>query len=179
MKKCSFTGHRPKDLYGYDNQAAYQNLFNLIKETVRNLYKEGYTEFITGAAQGIDQLVFWAVHSLKREGLPIRNIVYLPFQGLERQWKKVGLFSQEEFRLMISLSYETIIITKHMVFEKNIINSSLSKRNHKMVDDTDLLVGFYHGLPFEINTGSGTAECLRYAKSCNKEIRIIDPIIGN
>ena len=61
-----FTGRRPKDLFGY-NHDAYIPMVEAIKRDLRGFVSNGYTEFISGGAQGFDQLAFWAVNALKRE----------------------------------------------------------------------------------------------------------------
>ena len=91
-KAMCFTGRRPKDLYGY-NHDAYIPMVNAIKSCLRKHISQGYTKFISGGAQGFDQLSFWAVNALKREGYDIKNIVYVPFKGQEKAWKETGLFS--------------------------------------------------------------------------------------
>lgn len=81
---CCFTGRRPKDLYGYDKNL-YIPMVDALKRDILMLHqKYNMSTFITGGAQGFDQLAFWAVNALKRDmGLNIRNIIYVPFKGQE------------------------------------------------------------------------------------------------
>ena len=67
-KTICFTGHRPKDLFGYDEhqRARYSELTHDILNLVRNSYKNGYKTFITGGAQGADQLHFGRLSILKK-----------------------------------------------------------------------------------------------------------------
>lgn len=85
-----FTGPRPAKLYGYTKKEEYQKIVDQIKEMIRGFAKFGIKNYITGGAQGFDQLAFWAVNSLKKE-YDIQNIVYIPFQGQEHLWKKAFL----------------------------------------------------------------------------------------
>lgn len=172
MKAC-FTGPRPKNLYGHDNKAAYFPLLSALKDTIRELIKQDYDTFVTGGAQGLDQLAFWAVNSLKKEGNNVKNIVYVPFKGQERRWAKEGLFSRKEYNLMLKLADEVHILSDIDIAESNqrTINDAMYNRNHKMVDDTDATIGIYPDFSWEFpETKSGTAECMRYAKEQGKPI---------
>lgn len=48
-------------------------------------------------------MAFWAVNSPKKE-YDIQNIVYIPFQGQERLWKKTGMFGQKDYQKMFALA---------------------------------------------------------------------------
>ena len=74
-----FTGPRPAKLYGYTKKEEYQKIVDQLKEVIRGFAKFGIKNYITGGAQGFDQLAFWAVNSLKKE-YDIQNIVYIPFR---------------------------------------------------------------------------------------------------
>ena len=160
----SFTGRRPKDLYGY-NHDAYLQMVDAIKVNLRYLYSIGYRLFISGGAQGFDQLAFWAVNALKREGYTdIRNIVYVPFVGQQLAWKKTGLFSQAEYNLMLSLADEVYYLKIIDTNNKKQVISALYDRNHAMVDTTNLTFGLYPDYSWQMESvKGGTAECLRYA----------------
>ena len=92
MKIC-FTGHRPKELCGY-NQYNYMTFVKQLQNIIETQIENGCDTFITGGAQGFDQLAFWAVNNAKKKYNHIKNIVYLPFPNYGERWKKTGLFSQ-------------------------------------------------------------------------------------
>ena len=100
-----FTGRRPKDLFGYQKDK-YISLVNKLVTELEKFYLEGFDIFITGGAQGFDQLAFWAVNKLKQKGYPVKNIVYIPFLKQELKWLEKGLFSQSEYRLMLKMADE-------------------------------------------------------------------------
>lgn len=50
-----FTGHRPKDLFGYTDKTPYISIINALKPFLSVLYENGYTDYISGGAQGFDQ----------------------------------------------------------------------------------------------------------------------------
>ncbi len=163
----AFTGHRPKDLCGYD-AASYRQFVADLAEILHIFYLKGVRRFISGGAQGFDQLAFWAVHRLKAQKgcADVENILYLPFTGQERKWTKTGCFSQKEYRQMITLADNMRIISGDNGIR------ALFDRNHAMVDDSGILLGLYPDDSWCTARG-GTAECLRYAVSC-KSSRPID-----
>ena len=170
MKTMCFTGRRPKDLYGYDHDK-YIPIVNAHKNYIKFYASQGYTEFISGGAQGFDQLAFWAVNAVKREGCNIRNVVYMPFEGQEKAWKETGLFSQQEYKLMLRLADEVCILNKINVNNRQEVVNALYHRNHVMVDNSNLVFGLYPDDTWKNpKTKGGTAECLRYAQSKGKAI---------
>lgn len=172
-----FTGRRPKNLYGYDKEK-YNDLVDYLTKLLEKKYEEGYRTFISGGAQGFDQLAFWAVNRLKKQGKDIKNIVYIPFKGQERTWLGKGLFSKEEYNLMLSLADEIVVcsdidVTSCMKYELTI---ALHHRNHMMVDNSDLLIGIYPDDSWKDDcVKGGTAECLRYANDKHKDILTFNP----
>lgn len=79
-KTICFTGHRPNKMAGYKHEN-YCCFLNSLEEHLQKYLDAGFTKFITGGAQGADQLAFWAVHRLKlhNPSIPIQNIAYIPF----------------------------------------------------------------------------------------------------
>lgn len=170
MKTICFTGRRPKDLFGYVHDS-YIPMVEAIKRDLRQFISQGYDTFISGGAQGFDQLAFWAVNALKREGYNIKNIVYVPFQGQEKAWKATGLFSQAEYNLMLKLADEVVVLRNIDTNNKRTVISAMHSRNHVMVDNADLVFGLYPDYSWQLTTTKGgTAECLKYALSKNKTI---------
>lgn len=178
MSTVCFTGRRPKDLCGY-NKKSYENFVNdLEKYLEENFCKKGYKTFISGGAQGFDQLAFWAVNRLKKKYPDIKNIVYVPFEGQETKWAIDGLFSQKEYKLMLSLAdnYEYLYkVNKNNYSE---VAGALIKRNNKMVDDSDCVIALYPDDAYITDTG-GTSECMRYAVKCGKPVYQIKYKIQN
>lgn len=159
----AFTGRRPKDLCGYDAES-YRQFVADLTEILCLFYNNGVHRFISGGAQGFDQLAFWAAHRLKTQKgcADAENILYLPFKGQERRWAETGCFSQKEYRQMIALADKV-----HIISENNSIRT-LFDRNHAMVNNSGILLGLYPDNSWRTSKG-GTAECLRYAVSCKKD----------
>lgn len=91
----TFTGHRPNKLAinnnGYKLEH-YELFFPVLVEMLKEYLDMGFTAFITGGAQGFDQLVFWAVDVLKKKRPNILNIVYAPFINQDAFWRGDDVF---------------------------------------------------------------------------------------
>lgn len=68
--------------------------------------------FISGGAQGFDQLAFKAVNNLKQKYPDIKNIVYIPFTGYDKQWNEYGLFTAKEFENELKMQMKLSIYQK-------------------------------------------------------------------
>lgn len=146
-------------------ERGYQKIVDQLKEVIRGFAKFGIKNYITGGAQGFDQLAFWAVNSLKKE-YDIQNIVYIPFQGQERLWKKTGMFGQKDYQKMLALADQVINVSEtqnlDMTKEKAEIDAMLV-RNEMMVDNSQMVIGFFPFSKDYKKEKGGTASCLRYA----------------
>lgn len=154
-----FTGRRPKDLCGYE-KSKYDGF---VRELADIIYDEFYTKrdirrFVTGGAQGFDQMAFWAIERMKKmhQLKDVENIVYVPFEGQESRWAKKGVFSQAEYWQMIMHADRVFVVC-----EENNINA-LFVRNEVMCESTDLVLALYPDESWRSAKG-GTASCMRYA----------------
>lgn len=172
QKTLCFTGPRPKKLYGY-NREEYNELLDFLKNTVLQYIKAGYTTFITGGAQGFDQLAFWAVNSLKKEYPEIKNVLYLPCKNQDIRWAEEGPFSRKDYQLMLKYA-DDIKYVHNRNFESP---RDLFDRNHAMVDDSIEILGMYPDNGWRTEKNSGTAECMRYA--LKKDIYITRLVYDN
>lgn len=66
INTVTFTGPRPKKLFGYNDKESYQKIVDVLKVQVKDAYDNGARRFISGGAQGLDQMAFWAVYSVKK-----------------------------------------------------------------------------------------------------------------
>ena len=166
-----FTGKRPKDLYGYKNDSIneYKKLRTLLTNYLANIIENNDEEifkFITGGAQGVDQLAFWAVEHLKKlyPNENIVNYVYLPDNNYGENWSEKGLFSKEQFKQIKDKADCINIVTNN-----NDVASlfTLFKRNESMINDSDIIIAVYTSAT--ANKG-GTAHAIKYAKRKNKTV---------
>jgi uncharacterized phage-like protein YoqJ len=167
MSTVCFTGRRPKDLCGYDVNK-YQTFLSQLVTSLDTLYVNGARKFISGGAQGFDQLAFWAVNALKTKHPNIENVVYVPFKGQERRWARQGLFSIQDYNRMIQKADEVVYLKDELYDSREIVKALMS-RNHDMVDASDFVVALYPDDDWKTSKG-GTAECMRYANDKNKSI---------
>lgn len=150
-----FTGKRAKSLAGY-NRESYQLLFDKLYKFLYRLvevYKEFNIEFMSGGAQGFDQLAFWAVEKVKKN-YPVKNTVVVPFKGQENPWKDQGTFSKADYQLMISKADNIVVLSE----DSNNYTDKYKDRNHYMVDHSVAVIGLFNEI------SGGTGECISYAK---------------
>lgn len=155
-----FTGRRPKDLCGWQTEKYSAFVTDLSELIYEKFHKEqGIRRFITGGAQGFDQMAFWAVERMKKthQVTGIQNVIFIPFKGQEEKWAEKGCFSQKEYRQMLKVADRTVVIGKENTMEAFLM------RNHRMCDHSKLCLGLYPDSEWKDARG-GTAECMRYAK---------------
>lgn len=178
-KTVCFTGHRPKGIIAYEpyhesTRPKYQKIVDGLVIQIEQLIGLGYTNFISGGAQGFDQLAFWAVNKAKQKHPHIQNIVYIPFRGQESRWAKKGLFSQHEYNLMLRKADHVHVCAENVNsgdFKESV--KALMDRNKHMVNASDYVIGQFENDSWtDPKTKSGTADCLRYAKQTGKKIQL-------
>lgn len=158
-----FTGRRPKDLCMYDASKYTAFVASLAQLLYAEFYQKlGIRRYISGLAQGFDQMAFWAVEMLKvKYGCTdIQNVVFMPFEGQELRWKTEGCFSQDEYWKVIGRADRVIVVSS-----SNSVKSMFD-RNHAMCDFSDYGLGLYPDDSWRTSKG-GTSECLRYAADSN------------
>lgn len=158
MTAC-FTGHRPSALCGY-NRSRYVNFIYALRN---ELAKLPIDRFISGGAQGFDQLAFWSVYELAKYKPGVKNILVLPFETFGQQWPAQGCFSQADLALCKQSATEIHILPNQAGVR------ALFQRNHAMVDMSDMVIALYENDAWPYAKG-GTAECMRYAASHSKQL---------
>lgn len=173
-----FTGRRAKKLCGWRHES-YQGLVDRMSVIVRDLYEKGIRNFISGGAQGFDQLAFWTVHKAKTKlgCKDLKNIAVIPFEGQDERWQENGCFGRKEYRLMLSLADEVFVCGP----KDGNIAGRLMLRNHAMVDASCLVVALYDGKDaYKTAKSGGTEECMKYADSKGVGIMALDyEIVSN
>lgn len=141
---CCFTGHRPKDLWGYyqSANAHYDNLVNYLESTILpHLYEQGYRSFISGGAQGFDQLVFEAVHHFKQTHPDIENVIYAPCRNQDKQWfDGMNRFCRGYYNRLLTLAdrVEYVTNTEYTL-------TCMNARNEAMINDSNCVVALFNG----------------------------------
>lgn len=162
-----FTGRRPKDLVGY----GHEQYKEFVDELCNLLHDEFYVKrhvrkYVTGGAQGFDQLAFWAVNRMARkyELTDVKNIVFVPYKdqyetGNGRSWRKEGAFGIDEYEMMLRMADGV-----YMVSDVKSI-PALFQRNEAMVDVSDYCLGLYPDEGWRTAGKGGTSGCMKYAMS--------------
>lgn len=149
----SGTGHRK--IY---NQYYPHKVWNPIcAEVVRILEELKPEKIISGGALGFDSLIM--------DASIVLNIPYdiaIPFAGQEKAWPYK---SQERYKSYLTKAQEVVIIS-----EGGYEPWKMQTRNHYLVDNSDVILACY-----DDSQKGGTDNCVAYARSKNKEIKIIDP----
>lgn len=170
-----FTGPRPKNLHGYE-RAAYGPILDALAGAIAGMSVLGVDRFISGGAQGIDQLALRAVDRVKKSGRTLVNSLYIPFPGQAAPWKVTGFFSQAEWNECKDLADDWKYVSEENPDPQDRYAASklLHGRNHAMVGDSDIVIAFLadRSMDWEHASG-GTAECVRYAHKKGKPILAI------
>jgi len=152
----AFSGHRPDKLGGY--KLPNPTYIHVCNEIEKNLKKLNPEKVISGMALGVDQ---WAAYISYKLNIPF--IAAIPFAGQEKAWPTK---SQAIYNALLSKAHEKVIVC-----EGGYSSSKMQIRNEWMVDKCDILIAVWDQSP------GGTANCVKYAQSVNKEIIFIDPRI--
>jgi uncharacterized phage-like protein YoqJ len=100
-----------------------------------------------------------------RPDLGIKLIAAIPFADQPMLWPYEA---QYRYRTILAQADERVVL-----FGQDYESWKLLKRNHWMVEQSNLLIAVWNGKPGR----SGTGACVRYAQSINREIDIIDPAV--
>lgn len=166
-KTLCFTGHRPKDMFGYQSKP-YEIMRRYLKDIVLYFYEnKDVRTFITGGAQGVDQIAFFAISDAKKERADIQNVLYLPCINQDSQWAELGPFSKEEYQKMLSLADKVVYISEQSYqFPKQMLD-----RDEAMVENSDYVIGVLQkGETFQNMPRSGAASTMRYAEKTRKTL---------
>lgn len=184
MKTLCFTGHRPKDLAGKENQIKAK-----LEILVKQAYDRGYRRFISGMAMGVDLYAAQAVLNLQGSHPDVELIAAVPFPGqtayfdaLSRAaWTSI-LMRATQVNLFDPLTETDVTLDAKTVLERNrqALNQEawpyhqvvkwLEMRNRWMIDHSDAVLAVWSGKP-----KGGTANAVRYAMKLEKPILVYHP----
>ena len=163
-KCCSFTGHRPsKFLWGYNEaDARCVELRKKLADQIDKLVNIGYTDFLSGMAEGTDTWAALDVLDLKKENSALKLHCVLPCEGQADQW------SVSARKLYCSILKRADSV---MYVSREYSKDCMLKRNRYLVDHAACLLAIYNG-----EWRGGTAMTVRYAQKKKRKILIIDPV---
>lgn len=161
---CAFTGHRPRKFpWGYNEaDARCVTLKETLAKEIAKLVDAGYTDFLSGMAEGADTWAALAVLALKRENPALRLHCILPCEGQEDGW---SVSARELYFAVLEQADEVVYVNRE--YHKG----CMLERNRYMVDHATCLLAVYNG-----EWRGGTAATMRYAQKMGREIVVIDPL---
>ena len=135
---CAFTGHRPKKFpWGYDEtDARCVTLKRMLSEQIATLVGAGYTDFLSGMAEGSDTWAALAVFALKKENPALKLHCVLPCEGQADQWSA----SARELYYSILKQADSIVYVSRKYNKECML-----KRNRYLVEHSAYLLAVYHG----------------------------------
>lgn len=141
---CCFTGHRiitgESKIY----------VFNRLCDTVRELYLQGITNFVSGGALGFDTLAAFAVLHLKRKFPKIKLTLALPCRDQDSRWSHAD---RETYRKILDAADEIICLNE------SYCTGCMHQRNRLMVNLSSVCVAYC------TKASGGTAYTLSLAES--------------
>ena len=164
---CAFTGHRSKKFpWGYD-EADFRcvALKKALAEQIAKLVNVGYTDFLSGMAEGADTWAALAVLVLKKENPALKLHCILPCEGQAGGWTASA---RERYFSILEQAGEVVYVSRK--YRKG----CMLERNRYLVDHAACLLAVYNG-----ERRGGTAMTVRYAQKLGRKIIIIEPSKDN
>ncbi len=160
---CAFTGHRPKKFpWGYDEaDARCVTLKQTLAKQIAKLVDAGYTDFLSGMAEGTDTWAALTVLSLKKENLALKLHCVLPCEGQADKW---SASARELYSTILEQADNVVYVSRE--YSKD----CMLKRNRYLVDHAACLLAVYNG-----EQRGGTAMTVRYARKLGREIIVVNP----
>lgn len=170
------TGHRDICISPTDDNA--KQVIKLFLELIDGLYKKGKRRFVSGGADGVDNLFAYAVSIYKKTHNDIENVIAIPF----KDQYNFPLFNKQRseelnkkwfnfYRYIMSHADTKIYVDTLAEYKVNntIVGKfnaqKFFKRNEFMVDISSIVIDIFRGEVADKAAGprSGTKHCINYA----------------
>ena len=161
---CAFTGHRPRKFpWKYDEaDSRCVALKVVLAEQIAALVDAGFTQFLSGMAEGADVWSALAVLSLREQNPTTKLHCILPCKEQADKW---AASSQDLYHSILDRADSIVYVSR--AYHRN----CMLERNRFLVDHAAALLAVYNG-----ERRGGTAATMRYAQKMGREIIVIDPI---
>lgn len=161
-KTVAFTGYRPSKLpFAEDEQDMQYVAFRKnLKRVINRLVERGYTDFVSGLAEGFDTWAAEEIIELKKQKKDVRLECAIPFPGQADSWDNAG---KKRRKKILKQADDDITVCDHY------FNGCYFVRNEYMVNKADVIVCCYDGQK------GGTGYTVSYAQKKDKIIIQIDP----
>lgn len=162
---CAFTGHRPiKFPWGYnENAPGCKRLKETLEQEIISLVQKGYTDFLSGMAEGTDTWAALVVLKLRDTHPELKLHCILPCKSQAERWNPSAQLCYHSI-----LEQADSIIYVGREYHRN----CMLERNRFLVDHAQLVLAVYNG-----EQRGGTACTVRYARKEGKAILLINPIV--
>ena len=152
INSVNFTGHRPNKLGGY-NESNHLNIWvkrALVKSIVWSHKKFGITEWISGAALGVDQWAAEIILYLKiNHDYDFKLVIMKPFHSCDSNWP---IESRNRLAKICENADEVIDVQPEPYAAWKMLY-----RNKEMVKRSDMTIAVWDG------SDGGTAHCVKQA----------------
>ena len=134
----------------------------VLAEQITALVEDGFTQFLSGMADGTDIFCSKIVLAMRKENPMIKLHCILPCTTQAEKW---SASSRNIYHSILKQADSIVYVSRD--YHKN----CMLERNHFLVDHTTILLAIYNGV-----RRSGTGATVNYARKIGREIIRIDPI---
>lgn len=162
-KTCCFTGHRPSALpWRYEESGLRFSTFRTkLKKVIEQAITDGYTNFISGMAEGIDIIAAELIVELRKKYPYITLECAIPCINQTEKWSD---FSIQRYNNIKNEADKVTIVSNTLYY-----NGCMSKRNKYMVDNSSGIIAVFNGKQ------GGTAQTISMARRQGLKIITIKP----
>ena len=150
-KTCCVTGHRDMP------SEEISSIKKALRQEIKKAVKDGFTVFLSGFADGVDQYFAEIVLEIQKENGDLKLIAVLPYRGRVK-----GLNRREQTSALLNACTEMVVIQEK--YQPNVY----LQRNRYLVEHSDRVIAVYDG-----RGKGGTVKTIRFAHRLQKELREI------
>ena len=162
-RACAFTGHRPHKFPWRSDETAPEcvALKKTLAEQIAALAGDGYTDFLSGMAEGTDTWAAQIVLALREDNPALRLHCILPCFDQSAKWLAS---SRERYRSILEQADSIIFVNRENK------RRCMLERDRFLVSYASIVLAIYNG-----ERRGGTAATVRYARKLGRELIVIDP----
>lgn len=162
-KSCGIAGHRPRKFPWKRNEADPYciALKAALARHIERLTDEGFTDFLTGMAEGVDTWAALIVLDLREKNPALKLHCILPCRGQADRW---SASARARYHAILEQADSIVYVNRESK------KDCMLERNRFLVDHSDLLLAVYNG-----EKRGGTAATVRYAAKAGKKAIVLSP----
>lgn len=182
-KTLAIIGERPKNLGGYRDTKAYDNIKRMLVWGIKKLNRElGVDRIMTTGAQGAGQIAWAAAREAQCDIDGLTIDIVAPFAEQDRLWDEDGMYGKRRYRKMCAeaesnpLCSVTTLKTRDELAETTVTKACYDC-NHALVDASDIFLIVWNQVekPMERDPkGSAIIDALVRAKNQHKPVAVLD-----